>query len=41
VEKLQTAVLGLEEVNEALENLATGLAIRQILLPVRPRARPS
>ena len=38
VEKLQTAVLGLEEVNEALENLATGEAIRQILLPVRPRA---
>jgi Zn-dependent alcohol dehydrogenase len=35
VEKLQTAVLGLEEVNEALENLATGQAIRQILLPVR------
>jgi alcohol dehydrogenase len=41
VEKLQTAVLGFEDINQALENLATGEAIRQILLPARPRARAS
>ncbi len=41
VEKLRTAVLGLEDVNQALENLATGEAIRQILVPARPKARAS
>jgi len=33
VDRLQSATLPLDQINEAFENLAAGTAVRQVLLP--------